>query len=48
MTDITGLITGDPRSSIPLPIVLFLTGGVILSIVNQREGLRLARAMERA
>jgi UMF1 family MFS transporter len=42
------LMTGDPRIAILLPIVLFIAGGVILLLVNEREGMRRARAMERA
>ena len=40
------LMTGDPRIAILLPIVLFIAGGMILSLVNEREGMRRARAME--
>jgi len=47
MMGITSLATGDPRITILLPIVLFIAGGVILSLVNEREGMRHARAMER-
>ena len=47
MIGITSLATGDPRISILLPIVLFLAGGTILLLVNEREGVRLARDMER-
>lgn len=45
---LTSLVTGNPRIAILLPIVLFIAGGVILSRVNEREGTRIARAMERA
>ena len=47
MMGITSLVTGDPRIAILLPIVLFIAGGVLLSRVNEGEGIRLARAMER-
>jgi len=45
MMGITSLATGDPRIAILLPIVLFLIGGAILSLVNEREGRRLAQTM---
>ena len=47
MMGIISLMTGSPRIAILLPIVLFIAGGVILSRVNEREGMRIARAMER-
>lgn len=45
MMGVTSLATGDPRIAILLPIVLFLIGGAILSLVNEREGRRLAQTM---
>jgi len=37
------LATGDPRIAILLPVVLFIAGGVALSLVNDHEGMRYAR-----
>ena len=42
------LLTGSPRSSILAVLVLFLAGGALLYLVDEREGHRLARALEGA
>ena len=47
MMGIVSLVTGDPRIAILLPVVLFIAGGVALSLVNEHEGMRYAREMER-
>jgi UMF1 family MFS transporter len=41
-----GVLTGNPRIAIFSIIILFLGGGVILYMVDEREGARMARALE--
>ncbi|MGD8227446.1 MAG: MFS transporter [Desulfobacteraceae bacterium] len=41
-----GVLTGNPRIAIFSIIVLFISGGVILYMVDEREGTRMARALE--
>ncbi len=39
------IITGSPRLSILTIILLFIGGGLLLSLVNEKEGIQLAREM---
>ena len=41
-----GVLTGNPRIAIFSIIILFIGGGVILYMVDEREGARMARALE--
>ncbi len=41
-----GVLTGNPRIAIFSIIILFISGGVILYMVDEREGARMARALE--
>ncbi len=41
-----GVLTGNPRIAIFSIIILFIGGGVILYMVDEREGARAARALE--
>jgi UMF1 family MFS transporter len=41
-----GVLTGNPRIAIFSIIILFIGGGVILYMVDEREGVRMARALE--
>jgi len=42
----TSVLTGNPRHSILAVVVLFLSGGLLLRFVDEKEGRRLARSME--
>jgi UMF1 family MFS transporter len=41
-----GVLTGNPRIAISSIIILFLGGGAILYMVDEKEGVRMARALE--
>jgi len=41
-----GVLTGNPRIAIFSILILFIGGGVILYMVDEREGARMARALE--
>ena len=41
-----GVLTGNPRIAIFSIIILFISGGVILYMVDEREGARMAKALE--
>jgi UMF1 family MFS transporter len=41
-----GVLTGNPRIAIFSIIILFISGGVILYMVDEREGERMAKALE--
>ena len=41
-----GVFTGNPRIAIFSIIILFIGGGVVLYMVDEREGARMARALE--
>ncbi len=41
-----GVLTGNPRIAIFSIIILFISGGVILHMVDEREGERMAKALE--
>lgn len=42
-----GVITGNPRIGILSIIVLFISGGILLFFVNEEEGIRMAKALEK-
>ncbi len=42
-----GLVFGDPRLGILSIIVLFVSGAILLSLVNEQEGIRMAKALEK-
>jgi UMF1 family MFS transporter len=44
---LVGVVTGNPRHSILAIVVLFLGGGVILHFVDEEEGSRIARELEK-
>ena len=44
---LVGVVTGNPRHSILAIVVLFLGGGVILYFVDEEEGSRIARELEK-
>jgi MFS-type transporter involved in bile tolerance (Atg22 family) len=41
-----GVLTGNPRIAIFSIIILFLSGAVILYMVDESEGVRMAKALE--
>ena len=45
---VVALATGDPRFSILAIIVLFVVGGLLLTLVNERDGIEHAHALARA
>jgi MFS-type transporter involved in bile tolerance (Atg22 family) len=45
---VVAVATGDPRLSILAIIVLFVAGGVLLLLVNEREGAEHAHALARS
>jgi UMF1 family MFS transporter len=42
-----GVVFGDPRMGILSIIVLFATGALLLFFVNEEEGNRMAKALEK-
>ncbi|MCK5512562.1 MAG: MFS transporter [Thermodesulfovibrionia bacterium] len=42
-----GLVFGDPRIGLLSIIVLFVSGAILLSFVNEQEGSRMAKALEK-
>ena len=44
---LVGVLTGNPRHSILAIVVLFLAGGIILSLVDEKEGARIARELDK-
>ena len=42
-----GVVFGDPRIGLLSIIVLFVSGAILLSFVNEQEGSRMAKALEK-
>jgi UMF1 family MFS transporter len=43
---LVGVLTGNPRHAILSIVILFISGGIILYFVDEKEGARLARELE--